>query len=115
MKIYSNIQNEPYDRIIIDQFIGEDIWVKMNLPEFNETTYVRLLRKITDNEYVFNAYLYGDEGYDLDEILYGELTGIINTEDLVTPLETMTTPEFTAWVEDKMSQYPNLRGTYFED
>ena len=116
MIIYSNTQDEPYDRIIIDQFVGEDIWVKMYLPEEDETTYVRLIDKLGDGEYIYNAYLWGDYTYDIDEVLYGELTGYIGTEDLVTPLETMTTEEFIAWVEADMSKYPDfMRGTNLPD
>ena len=82
----------------IDQFAGKDIWVYAEL-EY-EDAYIRV-EKVFDNGTVwYNAWLPSDSysKYDIDEILYGELTGDVNSIE-IHPLDTLTTEELIAKIK----------------
>lgn len=82
----------------IEQFAGKDIWVYAEL-EY-EDAYIRV-EKVFDNGTVwYNAWLPSDsyDKYGLDEILYGELTGDVDSIE-IHPLDTLTTEELIAKIK----------------
>lgn len=82
----------------IEQFAGKDIWVYAEL-EY-EDAYIRV-EKVFDNGTVwYNAWLPSDsyDKYDIDEILYGELTGDVDSIE-IHPLDTLTTEELIAKIK----------------
>lgn len=82
----------------IEQFAGKDIWVYAEL-EY-EDAYIRV-EKVFDNGTVwYNAWLPSDSygKYDIDEILYGELTGDVDSIE-IHPLDTLTTEELIAKIK----------------
>ena len=82
----------------IDQFAGQDIWVYAEL-EY-EDAYIRIEKVFDDGTVWYNAWLPSDSRakYDLDEILYGELTGDVDSIE-IHPLDTLTTDELIAKIE----------------
>ena len=82
----------------IDQFAGQDIWVYAELE--SEDAYIRIENVFDDGTVIYNAWLPSDSRakYDLDEILYGELTGDIDSIE-IHPLDTITTDELIAKFE----------------
>lgn len=97
----------------IDQFAGQDIWVYAEL-EY-EDAYIRIEKIFDDGTVIYNAWLPSDSRakYDLDEILYGELTGDVDSIE-IHPLDTLTTEELIAKIEadgkvtasKKFTKYP---------
>lgn len=82
----------------IDQFAGQDIWVYAEL-EY-EDAYIRIEKVLDDGTVIYNAWLPSDSRakYDLDEILYGELTGDVDSIE-IHPLDTLTTEELIAKIK----------------
>ncbi len=82
----------------IDQFAGQDIWVYAEL-EY-EDAYIRIEKVFDDGTVWYNAWLPSDSlsKYDIDEILYGELTSDIADIE-IHPLDTITTDELIAEIE----------------
>ncbi len=82
----------------IDQFAGKDIWVYAEL-EY-EDAYIRIEKVFDDGTVIYNAWLPSDSRakYDLDEILYGELTGDVDSIE-IHPLDTLTTEELIAKIK----------------
>ncbi len=82
----------------IDQFAGKDIWVYAEL-EY-EDAYIRIEKVFDDGTVIYNAWLPRDSRakYDLDEILYGELTGDVDSIE-IHPLDTLTTEELIAKIK----------------
>ena len=88
-------------RTNIYDFVGEDLWVYAELDEFGYDAYIRIVYIDEDTgDLIFNAYLpsdsYGD--YDIDEILYGELTSNVDSIE-IHPLDTITTDELIDMVD----------------
>lgn len=82
----------------IDQFAGQDLWVYAELDY--EDAYIRIEKIFDDGTVIYNAWLPSDSRakYDLDEILYGELTGDVDSIE-IHPLDTITTDELIAKIE----------------
>lgn len=82
----------------IDQFAGQDIWVYAEL-EY-EDAYIRIEKIFDDGTVIYNAWLPSDSlaKYDLDEILYGELTGDVDSIE-IHPLDTLTTEELISKIK----------------
>lgn len=82
----------------IDQFAGQDIWVYAELDY--EDAYIRIEKVFDSGTVIYNAWLPSDslDKYDLDEILYGELTGDVDSIE-IHPLDTLTTEELIAKIE----------------
>lgn len=99
MKIYSSKANNNQ----LDQFVGKDIWVKVDL-DYMGDAYVRLTNKVED-EYWFNAWLSEDGSDDVDEILYDELTAFDDEIKLLKPIKTLNTEDIVEQVEH---MYDNL-------
>ena len=82
----------------IEQFAGKDIWVYAELDY--EDAYIRVEKVFDDGTVWYNAWLPSDsyDKYDLDEILYGELTGDVDSIE-IHPLDTLTTEELIAKIK----------------
>ena len=92
------IYSSKFNATNLDQYVGLDIWVKVNVADYGEI-YARLVKK-TDTDYWYNGLVDNDGPDDLDEILHGELTCDFNEIKLVRPVDTKTTKEIIAMVKN---------------